>query len=209
MLCWEEESDMSRDQLEFEQIHAVFRPKIHLYLIKMVGEYEAEDLTQEIFVRVNQSLKTFRGESELSTWIYRIATNAAVDKLRSPSFQRTVQNCAAEPLSADEESGLADQNVWTGEKAPLVEQQVYRKEMNDCILNFIHNLPEIYRTALVLSEYEGLRNNEIAKVLGLTLDTVKIRLHRARGMLKEKLAANCPSEWVEGNEFVPELKHPD
>ena len=209
MLCWEEESDMSRDQLEFEQIHAVFRPKIHLYLIRMVGEFEAEDLTQEVFVRVNQSLKTFRGESELSTWIYRIATNAAVDKLRSPSFQRTVQNCAAEPLSADEESGLADRNVWTGEKAPLVEQQVYRKEMNDCILDFIHNLPGSYRTVLVLSEYEGLRNNEIAKILGLTLDTVKIRLHRARGMLKEKLATNCHSEWVEGNEFVPELKHPD
>src|SRR3970040_1921946 len=122
---------MSCDEVEFETIYAAFRPKIHLYLIRMVGEFEAEDLTQEVFVRVNQSLKTFRGESELSTWIYRIATNAAVDKMRSPSFQRTVQNCPAELLNADEESGLADQNVWTGEKAPLVEQQVYRKEMND------------------------------------------------------------------------------
>ncbi|OGO26741.1 MAG: hypothetical protein A2Z16_06510 [Chloroflexi bacterium RBG_16_54_18] len=68
---------MSSEEIEFEQIYADFRPKIHRFLIRMVGEYGAEDLTQEVFVRVNQALPTFRGESKLSTWIYRIATNAA------------------------------------------------------------------------------------------------------------------------------------
>ena len=175
----------------------------------MVDEYEAEDLTQEVFMRVSQALKTFRGESELSTWIYRIATNAALDRLRSPSFQRTVQNCPSNPFIMDGESEIDDRNAWTGEKAPLVEGQIYRNEMNECILDFINNLPEAYRTVLVLSEFEGLRNNEIAEILGVTLNTVKIRLHRARESLKEKLAANCDSYWVEGNEFVPELKPPN
>jgi RNA polymerase sigma-70 factor (ECF subfamily) len=200
---------MSCDEFEFEKIHAAFRPKIHRYLVRMVDEYEAEDLTQEVFVRVSQALKTFRGESELSTWIYRIATNAAIDRLRSPSFQRTVQSCASDPAIADSESEIENRNAWTGEKVPMVEQQVDRTEMNDCISNYINNLPEAYRTVLVLSEFEGLRNTEIAEILGVTLDTVKIRLHRARERLMDQLAASCGSEWVEGNEFVPELKRPD
>src|SRR3990170_1473164 len=82
---------MRSAMLEFEQIHAAFRAKIHRYLLRMVGEYEAEDLAQEVFVKVSQALKTFRGESELSTWIYRIATNADLDRFRSPALQRSVQ----------------------------------------------------------------------------------------------------------------------
>jgi len=88
---------------------------------------------------------------------------------------------------------MDDRNAWTGEKTPLIESQIYRKEMNECILDFVMSLPESYRAVLVLSEFEGLRNNEIAKILGLSLDTVKIRLHRAREKLQEKLAANCDS----------------
>src|SRR3989337_1877517 len=200
---------MRSAMLEFEQIHAAFRARIHRYLLRMVGEYEAEDLTQEVFVKVSQALKTFRGEAELSTWIYRIATNAALDRLRSPSFRQTVQNPSLGRLNEAGKSEMDVRNDWMGEKMPLVEQQVFRQEMNDCILDFIEKLPENYRTALVLSEFEGLSNNEIAEILGVTLETVKIRLHRAREKLKNELAANCDSSWVEGNEFVPELKRID
>lgn len=200
---------MSSNEFEFEHIHETFRLKIHRYLVRMVGECDAEDLTQEVFVKINQALKNFRGESELSTWIYRIATNAAIDLLRSPSFKKTIQNCAADSATADGESDLDDRNTWTEEKAPPVEQQVYRQEMNDCVSNYINNLPEAYRTVVVLSEFEDLSNKAIAEILGITLDTVKIRLHRAREKLKEKLAASCGSEWIEGNEFVPELKRSD
>ena len=82
---------MIRDDLEFEQIHADFRPKIQRYLIRLVGEQEAEDLTQEVFVKVSRALKNFRGESQLSTWLYRIATNTALDRIDSPSYQRAIQ----------------------------------------------------------------------------------------------------------------------
>jgi len=82
---------MSDIELEFQIIHDTFRPKIYRYLSRMVGEHEAEDLTQEVFVKVNQGLGNFKGESKLTTWLYRIATNAAIDRLRSPSFQLAVK----------------------------------------------------------------------------------------------------------------------
>ena len=77
--------------------------------------------------------------------------------------------------------------MWTGEEKPSVETSLIRKEMNECIRDFIENLPANYRTVVILSELEELRGNEIAEILGISLDTVKIRLHRARAKLKEQL----------------------
>ena len=197
---------MSSTELEFEQIYADFHPKIHRYLIRMVGELEAEDLTQDVFVKLSQALKTFRGEAKLSTWVYRIATNAALDRLRSPKFQAVEKDFTEAWRVANGEAELMDRNTWTGEPIPLVESQVYRKEMAECMQSYIRQLPEIYRTILVLSHMEELGNQEIADVLGLTLETVKIRLHRARALLRRELAENCPSYWIINNEFLPELK---
>ena len=105
---------MSNDESEFQKIYDSFRPKILRYLTRLVSEYEAEDLTQEVFVKINQALKTFRGESQLSTWIYRIATNVALDRLRSPSFQRMVQKRSSNNLIA--EGKIETKGLWTGEK---------------------------------------------------------------------------------------------
>ena len=109
---------MIRDDLEFEQIHEDFRPKIQRYLIRLVGEPEAEDMTQEVFVKVSRALKNFRGEAQLSTWLYRIATNTALDRIDSPSYQRAIQAQLAQDAIGDDEVELEDQDVWTGEKAP-------------------------------------------------------------------------------------------
>jgi RNA polymerase sigma-70 factor (ECF subfamily) len=196
---------MEASEAEFQEIYAVFQPKILRYMARMVGENEAEDLTQEVFIKIGAVLGTFRGEASLSTWIYRIATNTALDKLRSPSFQRATLN-SLDQQSSTCEPEIDDKNVWTGEKTPLVEHQIFRKEMNDCIQGLIENLPEDYRTVLILNEFEGLKNREIAEILGISLATVKIRLHRALERLKNELRANCDSYWVENNEFLPELK---
>jgi RNA polymerase sigma-70 factor (ECF subfamily) len=190
----------------FQEIYDAFQPKILRYLIHLVGDSEAEDLTQEVFVKVHRALEDFRGEAKLSTWLYRIATNAALDKFRSPSFQQVTQLRLSDDLIEKDESEIDDRVVCMQENKPLVEQQLVRKEMNDCIRGFVEKLPNDYRTVLVLSEFEGLRNKEIAEILGVTLDTVKIRLHRAREMLKEELRNNCDSYWIEDNEFLPELK---
>jgi RNA polymerase sigma-70 factor (ECF subfamily) len=189
------------NDLEFPRIYDTFQPKILRYLTRLIGEAEAEDITQDVFIKVNAALPEFRGESQLSTWIYRIATNAALDRLRSQAYRRIVQSC-----SANAESEIADRNGLTAEKTPLLELQIFRNEMNDCIQGYIQNLPENYRVVLLLSEFEGLKDREIATTLGISLGTAKIRLHRAKEKLKEELKANCETYWIEENEFLPELK---
>lgn len=189
--------------LDFQNIFVEFQPKILRYLTRLIGEAEAEDLTQEVLVKVNEALPDFRGESQLSTWIYRVATNAALDRLRSPSYQRDSQTC-----SVSSEHEVENQNTLTGEKTPLPESQIFRKEMHECIQVFVQRLPENYRIVLVLSEFEGLSDSEIARAVGVSQGAVKIRLHRAREKLKQELRANCDSYWVEENEFLPELKNP-
>jgi len=196
------------NDLDFHSIYKTFHPKIVRYLAHMVGWRDAEDLTQEVFVKVNQALKTFRGESQLSTWIYRIATNTALDKLRSPSFLQTGQKSLSGESISEGEIEIIDKDAWTGEKAPSVETSVIRKEMNECIRGLVEKLPETYRTVVALSELEGFRDDEIAEILEVSIHTAKIRLHRARARLKKGLEAHCNFYRDERNEFACDLKSP-
>jgi len=167
--------------LSFQSVHDRFRPRVLRYLSRLVGEAEADDLTQSVMLKVSEALPGFRGDSSVSTWIYRIATNAALDRLRRKTNQ---------PLSETEaESGEGD--GLPGAQTPSVEKTAIRGEMNECIREFIEHLPENYKTVMVLSELEGFKNAEIASILGISLDTVKIRLHRARDKLRKELESGC------------------
>jgi len=194
---------MADNKLEFQEIYKAFQPKILRYLTRLAGEDEAKDLSQEVFMKVNTALKTFRGESQTSTWIYRIATNAALDRLRHISSQQKVRKKLSDD-SAGEERDF--NNILTRGKTPSVEKQLIKKEMNECIRGFVESLPDNYRTVIILAELEGLQNNEIVEVLGLSLDVVKVRLHRARTSLKKKLEAHCCFYRDERNELACDLK---
>jgi RNA polymerase sigma-70 factor (ECF subfamily) len=192
-------------QLRFEEIHDQFRSKILRYLAHMVGENDAEDLTQEVFVKVSRALPTFRGESSVSTWLYKIATNTALDKLRNKSFR---------PVRQDGPLVTLDSLDWN-EKAALpgvgessTEQQAIRGEVNACIRGVIDRLPENYKTPIVLSDIEGLDDKEVAKILGLSLRAAKMRLHRARERLRKELSEYCVFYRNEQNEFVCDIKQP-
>jgi RNA polymerase sigma-70 factor (ECF subfamily) len=190
------------NDLDFHSIYKTFHPKMVRYLAHVVGWRDAEDLTQEVFVKVNQALKTFRGESQLSTWIYRIATNAALDKLRSPSFRQPGQKSLSGESMGEGEIEIMDKNAWTGENTPSIETSMIRKEMNECIRGIVEKLPESYRTVVALSELEGFRDDEIAEILGVSIHTAKIRLHRARARLKRDLENHCNFYRDERNEFA-------
>jgi RNA polymerase sigma-70 factor, ECF subfamily len=183
---------MDKINLEFQAVYDDFRPKILRYLTNIIGENEAEDLTQEVFVKVSRALETYRGESKFSTWLYRIATNTAIDKMRTFAFRQEI-----DINELDNSDDIPDRLPWIEEETPSVEQSLMRKEMYECFIEYVKNLPVNYRTILVLSELEGLTNNEIAEVLGISLDTVKIRLHRGRTKLIQKLKNNCKAEdWL-------------
>ena len=188
---------MDEGGLDFQEIHAEFRPKIQRYLARLVGEAEAEDLTQEVFVKVSRALASFRGESKLSTWIYRIATNTALDRLRDPTYKRIVSNELPQEGYDPSELEVEAKEFWTGEGPPSPELQLFHKERYDCYCDFIEKLPANYRAVVALSELEELAVNEIARVLGLSVDVVKIRLHRGRARLLQELRAHCkPEDWL-------------
>ena len=197
---------MSAAPVEFRQVHDIYRLKILRYLTRLVGEHEAEDLTQTVLAKVSEGLKNFRGEASLSTWIYRIATNAALDKLRSLSTQREFAVPMPAESTSEDHFDANEYEVSAGERSPSVDSVVIRTEMDECIKGFIKNLPGNYRTVIVLSDIEGFKNNEIADILGVSLDTVKIRLHRARQQLKKELEAGCNFYRDERNEFACDRK---
>ncbi len=184
---------------DFQHVYEEYYPKIVGYLRRIVGEAEAEDVAQEVFVKVSRSLDGFRGESSLSTWIYRIATNTAMDHLRKSSTKRSVLPTEEKELSSDEDAGPADNK-------PLLDTLLIRKDMNDCIRGVVESLSGDYSTVLVLSEFEGLTNSEIAEVIGISLDTAKIRLHRARSKLRKALEAKCNFYRDERNELSCDRK---
>jgi RNA polymerase sigma-70 factor (ECF subfamily) len=200
---------MADDQKDISTIYCEYYPKIVGYLRRLVGEAEAEDVAQEVFVKISRSLEGFRGESQLSTWIYRIATNAALDHQRKPSSRQsanTVEIPDGDDLSPDERALLQD-------RTPLHDTALIRKDMNECIRGLVNDLPENYRVVLMLGDLEGFTNPEIADILGLSLDTVKIRMHRARRLLKKSMDAACHLYQDERNELscdrkLPSLKFP-
>jgi RNA polymerase sigma-70 factor (ECF subfamily) len=157
-------------------------------------------------VKVSKGLRNFRGDSTLSTWIYRIATNTALDQLRSRAMKWTGQQSGLTGIRTKSEVESVQSGIALEEQTPSVEATVIRKEMNECIGEFIASLHETDKTMIVLSELEGFKNSEIAEILGISLDTVKIRLHRARDRLRKMLRTGCNFFRDERNEFACDRK---
>ena len=175
--------------LDFTQVYTEYYPKILRYLERLTGDREeARDLVQDVFLKVDKGLTKFEGRSSLSTWIYRIATNLSHDRFRSASFQKGEKQTLTEGFI---EENKENKNAWTGEGETSAEQQLERKEMSSCINRYIYDLNEDYQKVLELSEHEGLKNKEIASILGITLDTVKIRIYRGRVQLKKRMEKGC------------------
>ena len=192
---------MTDSSARFRVIYDTYRPRVLRYLTRLVGQREAEDLTQEVLIKVSKGLGRFRGDSGLSTWIYRIATNSALDRLRGPA-PRQVHD--SEDLIASEQGddGPAQNPDCAGDAAPSVEAGAMRREMSQCVLEFVQRLPEHYRTVLLLSDLQGFRNAEIAAITGISLDSVKIRLHRAREKLRQDLSSGCTFHRDERSQFA-------
>ncbi len=148
---------------------------------------------------MHAGLAGFRGEASLVTWVYRIATNVSLDRLRRRSTMQDAVTHSLDEVSMEQEM-LAD------DEAASPEQQAARSEMSACVQSLIDRLPPDYRAALILHDFEGMTSAEIANVLAVSLDTVKIRLHRARTRLRAALKMGCDFAHDERSVLVCEPK---
>jgi RNA polymerase sigma-70 factor (ECF subfamily) len=167
----------------FEELVRRYQRPIVAYVYRMVGDYDsALDLTQEVFIRVYNSLGRYRAEFKFSTWIYRIAHNAAIDHLRRVGASRT------EEMQVEGEGGNVFEKPLAS-KAPTPEQETERGERRAEIEEVVGQLPHAYRELIVLRHSHDLSYDEIAEVTGLPLGTVKNRIFRAREAMRELLVA--------------------
>lgn len=180
--------------MQISDLYQAHYSEIQRYLARFVAEMDAEDLAQTVFVKADRGLEEFRGDSTPRVWLYRIAINTLNDFLKS-------KGCRAREAEVRISQAELERFDRSGHQEDLVEKDVLRREMNDCIVEFIHRLPESYATVLILNELEGYKNTEIAEILGISLDNVKIRLHRARARLQAELKEGCDFSYNCENEL--------
>jgi RNA polymerase sigma-70 factor (ECF subfamily) len=153
-----------------------------LALRLMKNEAEAEEVTQETFLSAFRGIGQFDGRSDLRTWLYRIAYNAAMMRLRKPSPETVSVEEAADP----DDGGVVPQALF--EWRDLPEEELEKAELREELERAIRELPEKMRAVFVLRELENLSTEDVAAALGISEDVVKTRLHRARLRLRELLA---------------------
>ena len=181
----EEEKNSGSRPPTVEKIVHEFAPRIYNLARRMLGNAaDAEDVLQEVLLQVVRKLPTFRGEAAFSTWLYRVAVNAALNYRRNRAVRE--EHRVAEPLEDFDESGNHRVPVRPWVSAPV--HEVLDHEAHQVIEEAIAKLPENYRDAYVLADVEQLPNAEIAHVLGLSVAAVKSRLHRARLLMRKSLA---------------------
>lgn len=174
---------LSGDKRAFDRLVLKYQDRVFNLCYRFLGDYqEAEDLAQEIFVKIYRRLRNFRGDSALYTWIYRIAVNDCKNKLTSRQYRRRrrmvrLDNPGGENICPPE----------IGEDRLTPRAIVEGKERQFLIQKAINSLPPEQKMVVVLRDIEGLPYEEIARVSGLNLGTVKSRLFRARAELREKL----------------------
>lgn len=149
----------------------------------MPTEADAEDAVQDAFLSAFKSLERFDGRSKLTTWLHQITVNACLMKLRSKRRRPEKSMDALLPEFVADGHQKEPQKRWHAEGSGGIEQA----EVRSLVRARIEELPEQYRVVLVLRDVEGLDTEETAAVLGVTLDTVRTRLHRARQALKTLL----------------------
>jgi RNA polymerase sigma-70 factor (ECF subfamily) len=176
---------------QVEALYARHARGVRAHLASFVGATEAEDLLQDVFERAHRALPEHRGESRVSTWLYRIATHAALDRLRSRSLRDR------EGMAEDIRASAA-----TPKEQPDVE--LGRARMRACIAGLVSALPTGQREVVELAELRGLSDRETAEALGITVGAAKIRLHRGRSALKKLVACECHTYVDEGDGLMCE-----
>jgi RNA polymerase sigma-70 factor, ECF subfamily len=169
------------DMLNAGTLFEVHRDRIYRYVLHLVLDpAEAEDLTQETFLRAHNRLGTIRDPEAVLSWLYRIATHVCLDRLR----QRKPE------ISLDGEEG-ARRAESIASVSPSALEAAERKETSECVQRCLQFLPDRYRALILMHEVYSLTAAEISSLLDVNLTTAKMRLHRARRMLEMVMECGC------------------
>jgi RNA polymerase sigma-70 factor (ECF subfamily) len=156
------------DRRAFERLYRTHVPRIHGLARRMMGDDDATEATQDVFVRAWEKLGTFRGEAQFGTWLYRLAINVILTRRGRRAIQWSRHTSDEEVLEA-------------------VESKPSTSELTMDFQTAIGHLPEGAKQVFVLHDIEGYRHEEIASLLGVTSGTTKAQLHRARMLLRRNL----------------------
>ncbi|WP_141434443.1 RNA polymerase sigma factor SigW [Bacillus sp. 03113] len=169
------------DQNAFGEIIEIYKDKVFQVCFRMLGDrHEAEDIAQEAFIRAYVNISSFNINLKFSTWLFRIATNLCIDRIRKkkPDYYLDAEVAGTEGLTMYSQIAA---------ETSLPEDDVESLELQETIQKEISKLPEKYRSVIVLKYIEELSLNEISEILDLPLGTVKTRVHRGREALRNQL----------------------
>jgi RNA polymerase sigma-70 factor (ECF subfamily) len=161
-----------------------FGAKIYQLAFRYLRNREdAEEVSQDVLLKVYQKIDAFRGDAALSSWIYRITFNTAMSRLRE--FK---QNLPLAPEKATDEAEERKVLREVRDTSPLADEEFLRTEMRKALVHALKDMPLLYRAPVMLRDVQGLTTEEASAVLGVKEQTLKSRLHRGRLMLREELA---------------------
>ena len=169
------------DQDAFAEIVEIYSNSIYQLGYRMLGNrHEAEDIAQEAFIRAYVNIKSFNQDLKFSTWLFRIATNLCIDRIRKkkPDYYLDAEVSGTDGLTMYSQ---------LSSNSPLPEKELESLELQDTVQKEILKLPEKYRSVIVLKYIEELSLNEISEILDMPLGTVKTRIHRGREALRQQL----------------------
>ena len=168
----------------FSELVRRYERSLYNFGLKMCAEpRDAEDIVQDTFLNVYKYLDDFRYETKFKNWLYRIATSTCIKKRRKSKFAPERELSLDEFLPEDE--AMVDRQIPTWATLPL--DQVLNEELSRTLKQAIVQVPEKYRVVLVLRDIEGFSTEESAQILNISPANIKVRLHRARLFLREKL----------------------
>lgn len=176
----------AKDEAAVELLMAQYGARVYGLSWRLTGNHhDAEEVCQDVFLAVVEKIGSFRGEAKLSSWIYRITTNAALMKLRKrPKVQEIPLEEELGPVMTEE--GMIAEPVVDWSRLPS--DELDRKELMNRLTYAIEQLPPDARAVCVLRDVEGLSAEEVSEALGISVAALKSRLHRGRLFLRKQLA---------------------
>lgn len=176
-------AEQTYNTTDFQSIVENLQEKVRNTCFRYVNNVEdADDIAQEVFIQVYESMTHFREESQISTWVYRIAVNKSLDFLRSKKRKKRFGQLTSLFKSSGEDEEIIEIPSYGTPEKELEDKE--RKEILDWALS---KLPDNQKTAIILSKYEGFSNKEIAEIMDMSLSAVEALMHRAKKNLQSHL----------------------